>query len=117
MYGKGRISAAGFDRWLRVSMLPLPQVADFAGKHGRQVGFPVISGADPRPLPAINRRLSPGVALREIPIPPPALDPAWLSGFRTSLELADLAPATVAGYLKDVRQFLSGTPTRVSFRR
>ena len=45
--------------------------------------------------------------MREIPIPPPALDPAWLSGFRTSLELADLAPATVAGYLKDVRQFLS----------
>ena len=45
--------------------------------------------------------------MREIPIPPLALDPAWLSGFRTSLELADLAPATVAGYLKDVRQFLS----------
>ena len=46
MYGKGGISAAGFDRWLRVSMMPQPQVADFAGKHGRQVGFPVISGAD-----------------------------------------------------------------------
>jgi hypothetical protein len=46
MYGKGRISAAGFDRWLRVSMMPLPQVADMAGKHGRQVGFPVISGED-----------------------------------------------------------------------
>ena len=36
--------------------------------------------------------------MREIPMPL-APDPAWLSGFRASLERADLAPATVAGYL------------------
>jgi site-specific recombinase XerC len=33
-------------------------------------------------------------------------DPSWLPDFQTSLERADLAPATVHGYLKDIRQFL-----------
>lgn len=34
------------------------------------------------------------------------MDHPWLTGFRSDLERADLAPATVDGYLKDIRQFL-----------
>lgn len=49
--------------------------------------------------------------LREIPTPPanpapPRPDPAWLTAFRAALVHADLAAATVHGYLKDVRLFL-----------
>lgn len=57
-------------------------------------------------FPAIIRRLSRGVALREIPLPAANADHPWLADFQASLERADLAPATVAGYLKDVRLFL-----------
>jgi hypothetical protein len=32
--------------------------------------------------------------------------PPWLGRFRSELERADLAPATVEGYLKDIRLFL-----------
>jgi len=46
------------------------------------------------------------MTLREIPTPAAIADHPWLAQFRTSLEHADLAPATVAGYLKDVGQFL-----------
>lgn len=44
--------------------------------------------------------------MRERQTSPAASDPPWLTEFRTSLERADLAPATVHGYLKDIRQFL-----------
>lgn len=44
--------------------------------------------------------------MREIQTRAVKPDPPWLAGFRTELERADLAPATVAGYLKDIRQFL-----------
>jgi integrase/recombinase XerC len=44
--------------------------------------------------------------LREIPAAAATADPPWLADFRASLERADLAPATVLGYLKDVRLFL-----------
>jgi integrase/recombinase XerC len=46
------------------------------------------------------------MTLREIQTPATHTGPLWLAQFRTSLEQADLAPATVAGYLKDVGQFL-----------
>jgi len=36
----------------------------------------------------------------------PAAEPPWLAEFRESLRCADLAPATVQGYLKDIRHFL-----------
>jgi integrase/recombinase XerC len=36
----------------------------------------------------------------------PATDPPWLAEFRDSLQRGDLAPATVHGYLKDIRHFL-----------
>lgn len=36
----------------------------------------------------------------------PAAEPPWLAEFRDALRRADLAPATVDGYLKDVRHFL-----------
>ena len=44
--------------------------------------------------------------MREIPTTPTIPDPAWLATFRAALERADLAVATVHGYLKDVRLFL-----------
>lgn len=44
--------------------------------------------------------------LRETQTPAANADHPWLAGFRASLVRADLAPATVDGYLKDVRQFL-----------
>jgi hypothetical protein len=50
--------------------------------------------------------LSGGITVREIPAAAAPADPPWLAHFRASLERADLAPATVLGYLKDVRQFL-----------
>ena len=51
------------------------------------------------------------MTLREIPTrpantTPPWSDPAWLAAFAAALEHADLAAATVHGYLKDVRLFL-----------
>jgi hypothetical protein len=36
----------------------------------------------------------------------PAAEPPWLAEFRESLRCADLAPATVQRYLKDIRHFL-----------
>ena len=57
-------------------------------------------------FPAIIRGLSRGVALREIPMRAANADHPWLADFQASLQRADLAPATVAGYLKDVRLFL-----------
>ena len=36
----------------------------------------------------------------------PAAEPPWLAEFRESLRCADLAPATVQGYLKDIRHFV-----------
>lgn len=44
--------------------------------------------------------------MQEIPASTATAGPPWLADFRASLERADLAPATVFGYLKDVRQFL-----------
>jgi site-specific recombinase XerD len=44
--------------------------------------------------------------LREIQTRTTKPDHSWLVGFRAELERADLAPATVAGYLKDIRLFL-----------
>ena len=35
-----------------------------------------------------------------------AAEPPWLGEFRDTLRRADLAPATVQGYLKDIRHFL-----------
>jgi site-specific recombinase XerD len=46
------------------------------------------------------------MTLREIQTPATNAGHPWLAHFRTSLEHADLAAATVAGYLKDVGQFL-----------
>ena len=46
------------------------------------------------------------MTLREIRTTPTIPDPAWLAAFRTALERADLAVATVHGYVKDVRLFL-----------
>ena len=42
--------------------------------------------------------------MREIQAP--AAEPPWLAEFRDTLRRADLAPATVQGYLKDIRHFL-----------
>lgn len=44
--------------------------------------------------------------MREIRTAAATADHPWLGRFRSELERADLAPATVAGYLKDIRLFL-----------
>ena len=56
-------------------------------------------------FPAVNGLRSRGVTLREIRTAATA-DHPWLGRFRSDLERADLAPATVEGYLKDIRLFL-----------
>jgi hypothetical protein len=42
IYGKGRVFAADFQRWMHLSMRPLPKVTDLAGNHGRQLELPVF---------------------------------------------------------------------------
>ena len=60
-FGGGVLSSAA-----GVSMTPQPQVADFAGRHCRQVVFPVTSGVDLLPLPRhLSVALIAGVALRK----------------------------------------------------
>jgi hypothetical protein len=41
MYGKSRVFAADFQRWMHVSMIPLPK-GSLAGNHGRQLQLPVF---------------------------------------------------------------------------
>jgi site-specific recombinase XerD len=57
-------------------------------------------------FPAVNRGSIVGGHIAGNTDVPRFPDPSWLPDFQTSLERADLAPATVHGYLKDIRQFL-----------
>jgi hypothetical protein len=51
MYGNGRVFAADFSRWMRLSMMPLLKAAEMAGNHGGQLELPGYAPRRPAYFP------------------------------------------------------------------
>ena len=106
MYGKGELAKAIF-ALLEESPAELPRSpCRDCGKSPRASGISWSPAGVASTFPAINELRSRGVTLREIRTAAATADHPWVGRFRSDLERADLAPATVEGYLKDIRLFL-----------